>query len=314
MAPKRTKLIFNPTADMGNAWRKASDLRPIAEEYGGADWTGTVYPTHATELARQAAEEGYDMVVAVGGDGTVHEVVNGLMQMPEERRPVLGVVPLGSGNDFAHNIGTSDDHVLALKQVMLGAPSRIDLGVIEDEHGRREYFDNTVNIGFGGAVNIYSHNLPLVRGFLMYLTAVILTILRRYDVLDLKVTADGESWEQQSLMIGICNGPREGGGFETAPGALVDDGLLDYTLLDKVSRPMMFRLIPEFMKGTQGEFEQCKLGRFKRFTLESKQPLYIHTDGETYAGFASNVHRLSFEVLPNALQIILPEGDDKSKS
>jgi diacylglycerol kinase family enzyme len=104
--PRKVKLILNPMADMGNAWTVANDLRPIVSEYEGqVDWSGTVYPTHATELARQAAQEGYDLVVALGGDGTAHEVVNGLMQVPPEQRPALGVVPTGSGNDFAHAIG-----------------------------------------------------------------------------------------------------------------------------------------------------------------------------------------------------------------
>ena len=86
--PRKVKIILNPIADMGNAWKVASDLRPIIAEYGNADWSGTVYPTHATELARQAGEQGYEMVIAMGGDGTVHEVVNGLMQVPEKRRPI----------------------------------------------------------------------------------------------------------------------------------------------------------------------------------------------------------------------------------
>ncbi|MBA4380716.1 MAG: hypothetical protein C0393_08605 [Anaerolinea sp.] len=85
--PRKVKLIFNPMADMSHAWRVANDLRPIVAEYGNADWSGTVYPTHATELARQAGEQGYDMVIAVGGDGTVHEVINGLMQAPAKKRP-----------------------------------------------------------------------------------------------------------------------------------------------------------------------------------------------------------------------------------
>src|SRR5574341_1261911 len=116
MPKHKVKLIINPNADLGRAWRWASDLRPVAEEFGGADWTGTVYPTHATELAWQAAEDGYGLVVAVGGDGTVHEVINGLLKAPPEKRPRLGVVPLGSGNDFAHNIGVNQNSALAARQ------------------------------------------------------------------------------------------------------------------------------------------------------------------------------------------------------
>ena len=82
--PRKVKIILNPMADMGNAYKVANDLRPIVTEYGNADWSGTVYPTHAAELAKQAGDQGYGMVIAMGGDGTVHEVVNGLMQIPEK--------------------------------------------------------------------------------------------------------------------------------------------------------------------------------------------------------------------------------------
>jgi diacylglycerol kinase family enzyme len=168
--PRKVKLILNPMADMGNAWRVADDLRPIVAEYGHADWSGTVYPTHATELARQAALDGYDMVVALGGDGTVHEVVNGLMQVPEEKRPILGVVPLGSGNDFAHAVGVPDKADHALAHALHGEPSKVDVGLLVDEQGRREYFNNTLCIGFDAVVTIRSHRPPPA-GFLMYLTA-----------------------------------------------------------------------------------------------------------------------------------------------
>ena len=307
MPAKRMKLIINPNADMGHAWRQVSDLRPIADEYGGADWTGTVYPTHAIELARQAAEDGYELVVAVGGDGTVHEVINGLMQVPANKRPQLGVVPLGSGNDFAHILGMDDHPDRALKQILTGEVRKIDLGVIEDEHGRKEYWDNTMNIGFGGSVNIYSHNLPLVRGFLMYFVAVVLTIVRHYDILEMEVSSDSGNWKEDVIMMAICNGPREGGGFQTAPDAKIDDGVLNFTSVKKVSRAMMFRLIPEFMTGNQGRFKQVRMGEVKQIELKCPQPMTLHLDGETYAGFSSNVHHLKIKVLPQALDVLVPK-------
>ncbi len=122
MPTHSVKLIVNPNADLGRAWRTVADLRPVVEELGGADWTGTVYPTHAIELAQKAAEDGYELVITVGGDGTVHEVVNGLMRVPKERRPRLGIVPLGSGNDFAHSVGMAKDAEDALRQIMRGSP------------------------------------------------------------------------------------------------------------------------------------------------------------------------------------------------
>jgi diacylglycerol kinase (ATP) len=307
MANKRIKLIINPNADMGNAWRQATELRPVIEEHGGADWAGTVYPTHATELARQAGLDGYELVIAVGGDGTVHEVINGLMSLPADKRPKFGVVPLGSGNDFAHALGMDTRPELALKQILTGKAKKIDLGQIEDEHGRKEYWDNTLNIGFGGSVNIYSHNLPVVRGFLMYFVAVMLTIIRHYDVLDMKITTDQASWNEKVMMLAVCNGGREGGGFKTSPDAKIDDGVLNYTAVRQVSRPMMFRLIPEFMNGTHPKFEkQISIGTLKKIEIECPQPLTLHLDGETFAGFASNVHHLKIEVLPGALEVMLP--------
>ncbi len=303
----RTKFIMNPNADMGNAWRQVLDLRPIAEEHGGADWAGTVYPTHAMELARQAGLDGYELVVAVGGDGTVHEVINGIMSLPADKRPRFGVVPMGSGNDFAHAAGVETKPELALVQALTGQPHKIDIGFIEDEHGRKEYWDNSVNIGFGGSVNIYSHTLPIVRGFLMYFLAVMGVMIRRYDVLPMKIKSDGKEWQEDLMMLAVCNGPREGRGFVTAPGASIDDGFFNYTAVKRVSRPMMFRLIPEFMSGSQGRFEQVLMDKVKEIEVDCEVPLTLHTDGETWAGFSSNVHHLKISVLPGALEIMLPE-------
>jgi YegS/Rv2252/BmrU family lipid kinase len=310
MAKPRIKLILNPNADMGNAWRRASELRYIVEGHGDVSWAGTVFPTHAKELAKQAAKEKYDLVIAVGGDGTAHEVINGLMEVKAKKRPLFGIVPLGSGNDFAANLGLPKNPEKALQSILTGKPRLIDLAYVEDETGRREYWDNTINIGFGGNVNIFSHRLPLLRGFLMYFVAVIQTILVRYDVLDIKITTDGETWEGQSMMIALCNGPREGGGFVTGPHAMLDDGHLDYAVLGKVSRPMMFRMIPEFMNGTQERFTKIvHPGTFKSMEIHSQQPLVLHTDGESFTGFSHNVRHLKIEILPQALEVMVPAED-----
>jgi YegS/Rv2252/BmrU family lipid kinase len=301
---RKVKIILNPMADMRNAWRAANDLRPQINEYGGADWSGTVFPTHATLLARQAAESGYEMVIAMGGDGTVHEVVNGLMQAPEDQRPILGVVPVGSGNDFAHAIGVpmQSDHALA--HALNGEPSAVDVGVMTDEHGRKEYFDNTLGIGFDAVVTIRSHKLPLLRGFLMYLTAVIQTIILNFDPAWMKMEIDGQALEQRNLLLAVCNGPREGGGFLIAPEARIDDGLLHYAMIRSVSRPMMFRLLPEVMKGTHGRFDAVTIGTCKRLSVTADRPMYVHADGEIYTSFGSNLRSVSFEILPGALKVV----------
>jgi YegS/Rv2252/BmrU family lipid kinase len=301
---RKVKLILNPMASMGNAWKVAKDLRPIVAEYGHADWSGTVYPTHAIELARQAGEQGYEVVIAVGGDGTVHEVINGLMQVPAGNRPMLGIVPTGSGNDFAHAVGAFAEPEAALNHVLTGEAMSVDLGLLTDEDGRKEYFDNTLGLGFDAVVTIRSHKLPIVRGFLMYLTAVIQTIILNFDPMGLHVETESETWDLPTLMLTLCNGSREGGGFLVAPEARLDDGILHYATIRKVSRPMMFRLIPEVMKGTHGRFKPVRMGTCRKMSMTSDRPIYIHADGEIYTGFGSNLRQLSIEVVPNALRVI----------
>jgi YegS/Rv2252/BmrU family lipid kinase len=301
---RKVKIILNPMADMGNAWRVARDLRSITEQHGNVDWSGTVYPGHAIDLARQAGEQGYDMVIAMGGDGTVHEVVNGLMKIPEEARPVLGVVPVGSGNDFAHAIGVPRKPDHALVCALDGTATSVDLGLMTDEHGKKEYFDNTLGIGFDAIVTIRSHQLPVVRGFLMYLTAVIQTILLNHNAISMQIETEDQKWEQKNLLLTVCNGPREGGGFMMAPQARVDDGILHYAMIKSVSRPMMFRLIPEVMKGTHGNFKQVSMGTCRTMKVAADRPMYIHADGEIYSGFGTNTRQVSFEILPNVLNVV----------
>jgi YegS/Rv2252/BmrU family lipid kinase len=301
MPNHRVKLIVNPNANLGRAWNVASDLRPVVDEFGGADWAGTVYPTHAIELGRLAAEQGYELVIAAGGDGTAHEVINGFMQAQVDKLPRLGVVPIGSGNDFAHAIGMDSDPLKALRQVFTGQPKPVDIGRLTDGRGRQEYWDNAVGIGFDTTVVIRSRKVPVVQGFLIYLVAVLQTIILNFDPMRLQVQTDQETWDEETLMFILCNGPREGGGFRVQPQARPDDGIFHYTAVRKVSRPMMLRLLPEVMKGTHGRFPQVRLGQCRQVELTSNRPMYIHTDGEIFAGFGMDVRQLKLEILPGAI-------------
>jgi diacylglycerol kinase (ATP) len=305
MTGHKTKFLVNPNADMGRAWRTVADLRPLMEEFGGADWAGTVYPTHATTLARQAAEDGYTLVIAAGGDGTVHEVINGLMQVPSDVRPRLGIIPLGSGNDFAHTVGINSSPAEALKQIYTGQPKRIDLGVFDIGRGEHEYFDNTFGMGFDATVTIRTHRITHIHGFMMYLVAVLQTIVLNHEAPRMHIVTDGETWDEETIMLVVCNGPREGGGFLVAPGAVNSDGILNYASICHVSRLMMLRLVPEVMKGTHGRFKQVKLGQLHKLQLHSERPLTIHADGEIISGFGTNVRDITVEVVPGALEIII---------
>ena len=131
----------------------------------------------------------------------------------------------------------------------------------------------------------------------MYLTAVIQTIILNHNPAKIKFQSDTESWEDSVLMTTVCNGGREGGGFLISPESKIDDGLLQFLNVKNVSRGMMFRLVPEFMKGTHLRFKQVQLGTFKKLSMKSDRPLYIHADGEIFTSFGSNLRRVSFEIL-----------------
>jgi YegS/Rv2252/BmrU family lipid kinase len=301
--PRKIKLILNPTANHGHSLQVAADLRPLAAEHK-ADWSGTEYPGHAAELARQAGEQGYDLVVALGGDGTVHEVINGLMRVPEKGRPALGIVPLGSGNDFAHILGIPADPGEALQSALNGQSHPLDVGSVCDENGRLEYFNNTIGMGFDAVVNMYTRKITSIHGFAMYFVALMRTIFRNFDSIDLHVETDQETWDLNTLMLAVGNGPREGGGFIVTPDAKYDDGILNYVTIRKISRLMMLRLVPEVMNGTHGRFKQVRMGTCRKMTVTSQQPLYVHCDGEVYAGFGTDIRKLAIEIMPNAIRFL----------
>ena len=300
--PQKVKMIFNPIANLGRAHNLAAPLHSLLPE--GSDWAETAYPNHAKELARQAADQGYDLVVAMGGDGTVHEVLNGLMEAPLDRRPALGIVPTGSGNDFSFMVGITREPEAALRQVLAGTPRTVDVGLAHLDNGQQFYWSNTIGIGFDTLVTIHSRHIPVVRGFAVYLAAVLQTIVQNHNPFHVKVRQDDTDWEDELLMLVLCNGQREGGGFLVSPASRADDGVLDFVYVRRISRLRMLLTLPYFMKGTQSSLKYVGAGQFRRLELTSERALFIHADGEIIAGLDSNVHQLSAEIIPAALRTV----------
>ena len=301
----KIKLIFNPMSDRGRSGQKASDLRAIVEEHGGADWVGTEYPMHAGELAARAGLDGYDTVVAMGGDGTVHEVVNGLMRVAPPHRPKLGVVPIGSGNDFAFGAGVSLDPNEAMKRVFTGTTKAVDIGSIRDNNNRLEYWNNTVGTGFDAKVNIMSRKMTSIYGFALYLTATLRTIAQDYESAQEKlIFDDGEPIERSVLMLTLGNGPREGGGFLTTPSSKVDDGTFEYAMIGHMGRAAILQLLPQVMQGTHGKSKRVTMGTFKKLRVEADRALPIHTDGELWSPYEVNTRWFEIEMSPGAVQLL----------
>lgn len=313
----RLKLILNPTADRGHAAQAADELRQIITREAAAasseqgrtyelTWVQTAYHGHAVELACTTADEGFDTVVAIGGDGTVHEVVNGLMQIDEARRPRLGVIPFGSGNDFVHNFGLPSDVRDAIRCVLGDESAPSDIGYICDGSGRCEYWTNSVGLGFSGAVNIATRRRKRVRGFMLYLVAVLETIFSKPLDLHTQLQVDGGPPTMREIaMLSICNGPREGGGFHVAPGAKMDDGLLTYVIMRRMTRLNMLRFLPIVMKGTHLRHTRfIEKGEAERIHVEADKTMAIHTDGEVFASWEADIREVDLRIVPAAVQVL----------
>ncbi len=298
----RSLMIFNPESNHGRSWQTVADLRAMVDTLGGADWRGTEYPGHATEIA--AAAHGYDTVIGLGGDGTIHEVVNGLMQIPADERPALGLVPVGSGNDFAFSLGVPRDNPQdAVRSALTGTPRKVDIGKIMDGTGRSEYFTNTCGIGFDAAINIRTRAITWLHGFAMYLTATLQSIALNFEGPLMKVTHDNGGFELPTLMVILGNGSREGGGFMVTPDAKIDDGIFDFVYVTQVSRPRMLQLMTKFMNGTHVREPDVHMGRTTRLQIESNRALPIHLDGELFAPYEPNVRSITVEMLPEAMRV-----------
>ncbi len=311
---RRFKFILNPQADRGHTARIMGTLEQLvvnqAQELGNGQvellWVETERPLHATSLAQRAAEEGYDIVVAVGGDGTVHEVVNGLMKIDTDRRPILGILPVGSGNDFAYNVGVPARVGEAIRCLFADNVRTVDVATITDGTGRTEYWDNTVGIGFSGAVNIAVRSIKRLRGFPLYLVGVLQTILLKPPALKALLAREGRPDEERWVsMISLCNGPREGGGFPVAPGARMDDGLLTYMVMNRLSRLQMLYFLPIVMGAKHLNYPQYfEQGTTMHFRIQADQALAIHADGEVFGSWEANIRQVEVAVVPAALRVL----------
>jgi len=139
----------------------------------------------------------------------------------------------------------------------------------------------------------------------MYLVTVFQTIMLDHIAPRFEFRSDMEEWSQNKLMIVVCSGGREGGGFFMQPDARMDDGLFHYIDVDHVSRPMMFRLLPEFMRGTHGRFPAVHMGALHTLDLTADHAMYIHTDGEIFSSFDNDVRHLKIDILPGALEVVV---------
>lgn len=295
-------VIVNPVAGRGAGERVIPRIVRLLREHGiSFDLVRTERPWHAAELARQAVVSGYRRVVAVGGDGTSNEVLNGLMAAREagEGEAAMGVLCVGTGNDFAYGMGVPLDLEEGCAALARGRTRRVDVG-----HARGfRYFGNGIGIGFDAAVNVVASRLRRLQGFLVYLIAVLRTLLFYYRAPLTRIEMDDQDLELPALMISVMNGRRMGGGFLMTPFSRPDDGLFDLCIGGKMSQLEMLSFVPRFMKGTQVGDPRVTMARSRRVRVAVQDGTQVvHADGET---LTLEIRELDLEIVPQSLSVVV---------
>ena len=310
-------VIYNPTAGRGRVLEHWPQVEEALHESGiKFDVAPTNAPLDAVRLAEEASGK-FDAVVGVGGDGTIHEIVNGLLRASNEAETVpLGIIPLGNGDDFAKMIppetsigGKMFNWREVLPKIAAGRTHSFDVGKIQggpispEMDDGPHYFMNGMDVGFGAQTTYNLRQIPrFLTGLSAYLTAVIKTLID-YKIPRLRLQVDDRpSFEQEATLTAIMNGRCFGSGFWVCPEARADDGFFDLLVSEAVDRLNIMRLVPTIMKGEHLNEPVVKLYRAKRVTIETTEPEVVEVDGEIPY---MNARRLEIELLTKRLRVFV---------
>lgn len=290
MPAKPWCVIYNPAAGKRRAEKRLASLRETW--HARADFRPSLHPGHAVGLGRQAALEGYEVVVAAGGDGTVHDVANGIL-LSQNSHTRFGVLPIGSANDYAYSL-----------EKAFPPSGRVDVGFIRDPSGREKFFLCNMGLGLNGMVTWESRRIRWLQGVALYGLATLRALWFHYQTPTLDLGIDARPTEAiPTLMLSLLIGHREGG-FVMAPQAKLDDGLFDYVLATDLSRWEVMRFLPRLaLAGPPQDHPKVRLGQCRRISLRSPAPLAIHLDGEFFATPDDNVCSIEVEIRPGALAV-----------
>ena len=301
MTERRWAIIANPVSGRGRARTLAPELERSLSEAGvtvSLDWTRGRGDGEA--LARRAIEGGATRLVACGGDGTVHELVNALMGVRTTAPELaLGIVPLGRCNDLATALGCNWLQGSPADGLLAATPRSIDVGCA----GGR-YFTTVAALGFDSAVAQYvDQGRPprFLRGTAAYVYAILVQLLGYRDVSVTIRDDQGELFQGALFMVALGNTTTYGGRLKIAPSAEIDDGLLDVCLVASASRWEVLRILPRVFSGGHVTHPAVSMSRTRRMEIESEQPLWVWADGEPMTQTPATI-----EVLPQALPVLVP--------
>jgi diacylglycerol kinase (ATP) len=296
-------VILNPTSGGGAGRRLRAEIeRELTARGLPFTLTETERPWHAAELAREAARAGARVVVAAGGDGTIHEVANGLLEAASEHRPMLGVVPVGTGNDFAKLLESGADRARAYDALAQGRTTDFDAGYVTWKGGA-EYFINGMGTGVDVEVVRQIKRLPRLPPMVLYLVALIRAVVG-FKAIPLHIRLDGRELDVRLKIIAISNGPCLGAGFWVCPRAQPDDGRFDICMVGDLGYVGIARTIPRVMRGTHEGLPAVTMDRAEVIELATPgtAPLFFHLDGELRE--PAEAHSLHVELRRAVLPVI----------
>jgi len=289
--------IVNPEARSGAARRLKVEIEQKLADLN-VTYLETTAPLEAIELAEQGRD--YDVVIAVGGDGTVHEIVNGLMRIGEDRRPALALIPVGSGNDTCRMIGSPTDIDEAIAVLRRNTSKTFDLGKCNDE-----FLVNSFSIGIDALT--VARTLKIKEetgrsGMLLYGQALIQIILFELEATRLDVAIDGVVQQRGVLVYTVTNGRTYGGGFKINPSAKPDDGTLTLSYIEWMPTLKTLTKIPPLLRGTHPKLKEYSVEEVTAVTFTSSDgsKLIAQIDGELLEG-----RSFAIEVRPSALRFIV---------
>ena len=289
----KARFIFNPHSGSN---RRNPHLRGRAQEFikehgWDASVVATERPRHATDLARQAVEEGCTLVVAIGGDGTMNEVASALVDTPA----CFGLIPCGSGNGLGRHLGIRRPGRGAFRTLLEGKPLMIDTGMVN-----RDPFFCVAGLGFESLIASRFATLT-PRGFSGYLRTSA-EAWRSYRPERYRIHHASGQDNIEAFTLAISNSSQYGNNALIAPGASVSDGLLDITAVPRVGLHNAVPLLWRLFNGSLHRVASVRSWRGEKFTIEREKPGWIHTDGEPRA----EVSRLEISVRPRSLRIMVP--------
>ena len=254
------------------------------------DYEYSTKPRHAVEISRKASIE-FQKVIAVGGDGTVNEVGEGLVGSDV----IFGVIPLGSGNDFAKENGFPSKISDAVGVILSNNFHLIDVIKVNDRVSL-----NTAGVGFNGIVSEVAKSVKYLKGMSVYIWSVVKTAIR-YKSIPLKISINGRLIEDNIFMVSICNSKSEGGGFIIAPNAKNDDGLFDVTIIRHTGYTKLLLNLNKALTGNLNKLKEVETIKGNSILIESEYPMPVHVDGEVISLIS---HKVEASILESSLKVI----------